>query len=62
MTENQKRWNACGEHVTLNGQPAAIKGVLCNHATVATLPDGPAFQFAWETVYRVIENGGQFKS
>lgn len=50
-------------NVTLNGRRAIIAGWRNAFATVRTLDsDGPQCEFAWETVARVVENGGQFRS
>jgi len=46
----------------LNGRPAQIVGRLETFATVRTLGDGPSYQWAWETVGRVMESGGKFRS
>ena len=52
-----------GEICTLDGEPARIVGRLLHFATVRTIRDGgPAFEYAWETVARVMENGGKFHS
>jgi len=52
-----------GEICTLDGEPARIVGRLLPFATVRTIRDGgPAFEYAWETVARVMENGGKFHS
>ena len=51
-----------GAACTLDGRPARIVGRLNPFATVATLPDGPSYQFAWETVARVMAQGGVFKA
>jgi hypothetical protein len=41
--------------VTLNGQPARIGGARNRFAGVAVLPDGPSYEFAWETVAHIIK-------
>ena len=52
-----------GEICTLDGEPARIVGRLLPFATVRTIRDGgPSFDYAWETVARVMENGGKFHS
>ena len=52
-----------GEICTLDGEPARIVGRLLPFATVRTIRDGgPSFDYAWETVARVMENGGIFHS
>ena len=47
---------------TLNGYPAVVCGLKNDFATVATI-NGPAMnaEFAWSTVERVLQSGGQFK-
>lgn len=52
-----------GEICTLDGEPARIVGRLLPFAIVRTIRDGgPAFEYAWETVARVMENGGNFRA
>ncbi len=52
-----------GRPCTLDGQPAKITGRLQTFATVSCLtPYGPAVEFAWETVQRVMVSGGEFSS
>lgn len=49
--------------ITLDGTPAAICGRLERFATVAALPNGPRFTYAWEAVARIVEmSGGAFRS
>ena len=48
--------------VTLNGKPAVICGQLNDYATVAALPDGPSYEWAWPTVARIVANGGDFRA
>lgn len=58
-----KRELCQAEDVTLDGKPAMIMGARNAFATVATLNvDGPAVEFAWPTVARIVANGGAFKS
>jgi len=54
----------CGiDDVTLDGMPAMIMGAAGQFAQVATLHiGGPAIEFAWPTVARIVANGGAFKS
>ena len=41
--------------LTLNGQPACIRGVLCKFATVGQL-DGPLMgEWAWPTLFKMNE-------
>jgi hypothetical protein len=53
------RW--AGEECTLDGKPARIQGRKNDFATVAAL-DGPAYEWAWETVDRIMRGGKNFKS
>lgn len=48
--------------VTLDGKPACIAGRLNPFATVATLDGKARFEFTWETVARIVDKGGKFKS
>lgn len=51
-----------GAACTLDGRPATISGRRNAFATVAEL-DGPlALEWAWETVARIMDAGGAFKS
>ena len=57
-----------GERCTLNGQDAIIGGRLCDFARVSTLPPKNRKgytpmqgEWAWDTVHRIMENGGAFK-
>ena len=51
-----------GKDFALDGKPARIQGRLNGFATVATLLDGPAYEWAWETVDRIMKAGGNFTS
>jgi hypothetical protein len=62
MTKQELADKWTGEPCTLDGKPARIQGRLNEFATVATLPDGPAYQWAWETVDRIMKAAGNFKS
>jgi hypothetical protein len=46
---------------TLNGKPAKIMGWKLDFATVGTLDGTLAYEWAWETVDRIMSNGGNFK-
>jgi hypothetical protein len=48
--------------VTLDGKPAKISGARLPFARVTALPDGPGYEWAWETVARVVAAGAAFKS
>lgn len=56
------RYALCDTPVTLDGKPAKIAGAKRDFATIRTLPDGASYEWAWETVARVVANGGAFKS
>lgn len=59
----ERKYELIEARVTLDGKPAKISGARQQFAVVATLnPDGPAVEFAWTTVARVVANGGQFHS
>lgn len=47
---------------TLNGQPARIWGINQPFARVEDKATGLSAEFAWDTVHRVLSNGGRFKS
>ena len=52
-----------GVKVTLNGEPAKIVGFAMRFATIATLdPRGAHFEWSWDAVNRIVENGGAFCS
>ena len=48
--------------VTLNGVRARIVGIKNDFATVRQLPDGLQADFAWVTVERIVNNGGEFRA
>lgn len=52
----------CGASVTLNGKRATISGAQNDYATVAAFPweGGASGEWAWETVARIVANGGAF--
>jgi hypothetical protein len=63
MTLQAKRELCWTEDVTLDGQPAMIMGARNAFATVATLHiGGPAVEFAWPTVARIVADGAAFRS
>jgi hypothetical protein len=43
-----------GAECTLDGKPATICGRRNRFATVATLPTGPTYDYAWQTVAHVM--------
>lgn len=51
-----------GKPCLLDGKPAKITGRNNQFATVATLPDGPSYVWAWPTVARIMEHDRRFKS
>lgn len=52
-----------GASCLLDGRPAIVCGRVDDYATVATLPNGPKYEFAWITVDRIMrERGGRFVS
>lgn len=58
----EHRRDLCAQPVTLNGKRAVIGGIRNRFATVAQLPDGERVEYAWETVERIVKDGGNFKS
>lgn len=62
MAEERKRELVQTENVTLNGEPAKIAGYKLDFANVRQL-DGPIVaEFAWQTVERIVNNGGNFRA
>ena len=61
LTEDQ-RYDLANTPVTLNGEPAQIAGVKLPFAGVRNLKTGESYQWAWETVARIVANGGDFRS
>jgi hypothetical protein len=51
-----------GANCTLDGRPATICGRLLDYAIIRQLPNGGDFQWAWGTVARVMQAGGNFRS
>lgn len=61
LAELDRRRDLCAKRVTLNGQPAVIRGSKEPFATILTLdPCGLACEFAWTTVDRIIGHGEHF--
>lgn len=54
----------CGlTHLTLNGKPAKLSGALLKWPIITDLETGLSCEFAWVTVYNIIENrDGKFFS
>ncbi|KXO93005.1 Uncharacterised protein (plasmid) [Tsukamurella tyrosinosolvens] len=50
--------------ITLDGRPASIGGARNDFASVSTTDGGPLVdvEFAWATVARVVDAGGDFRS
>lgn len=62
MNEERKR-ELAETPVTLDGKPAKIFGTKRQFATVAQMPNGPNFQYAWTTVeYIILKRDGNFLS
>lgn len=61
LTLQEKR-ELCQAHVFLDDKPARIVGARLDFATVYQTPNGQTYEWAWETVARIIENGGRFYS
>lgn len=47
---------------TLDGEPALVCGRLMQFATIAALNGHGYVEFAWNTVARILSNGGDFQS
>jgi hypothetical protein len=52
----------CDVPVTLDGEPAMVCGYRNDFATVCQLRGPLRLEWAWETVARIISNGGDFRS
>jgi hypothetical protein len=62
MITTERRQELCSEHVTLNGNPAVIRGWRNEFATVSALNSLENAEWAWETVDRIVrEKNGEFK-
>lgn len=60
--DQAQRRQLCEAAVTLDGYPARISGTARRFATVSWR-DGPGgAEFAWPTVARIVEAGGNFRS
>jgi hypothetical protein len=51
-----------GSDCMLDGKPASICGRLLDFAIIRQYPNGGDYQWAWETVDRIMSNGGNFRS
>lgn len=56
------RYALTAAKVTLNGQPAKVTGALNDYAKVTQIESGLSCEWAWETVARIVANGGRFFS
>jgi hypothetical protein len=56
------RYALIDARVTLNGNPARISGARLDFARVTDTVTGLSCEWAWETVERIVANGGAFKS
>lgn len=57
-----KRQAFCSAEVTLNGNRAKVSGIRNRFATVTDLVTHLSCEFAWETVERIVERDGKFKT
>lgn len=48
--------------ITLDGKPATIGGRLLNFAIVGTVDGSQKYEWAWETVQKILNDGGKFTS
>jgi hypothetical protein len=62
MVPYERRCELVDEHVTLNGEAATICGTRQPFATVKQLGGIGQAEWAWETVERIVANGGAFKA
>jgi hypothetical protein len=60
MDRTRRRRELCTAAVTLDGAPAMVCGVQERFATVATLDGKWSAEWAWETVARIVADGGAF--
>lgn len=57
------RDDAINASVTLNGRRAVVTGRQLDFARVTALDNGESYEWAWPTVFRIIETrNGAFKS
>lgn len=52
----------CESLITLDGEPAKITGRMEDYATISALPDGPSYQWSWDSALQIVRNCGNFKS
>ena len=62
IVKEPERYELASTPVTLNGQPAQIGGVKLDFAGVRITETGESYEWAWETVARIVANGGNFTS
>lgn len=60
-TRIAKRMELCGAEVTLDGKRAKIAGYRNPFAHVTQMDTGYSVEYSWETVERIIKNGGAFR-
>jgi hypothetical protein len=60
MTPERRR-ELCAERVTLDGRPATISGYSQPFAMVRSLDGKSGAEWSWETVARIVANGGAFR-
>ena len=51
-----------GQACTLNGKPATVLGRRQPFAVVSCCPDGERYEWAWETVDRIMSTTKAFRS
>jgi hypothetical protein len=62
MPIEQRRALVESKGVTLDGQPATVCGSRNDFATVRAIRTGIHFEWAWETVARIVARDGAFRS
>lgn len=64
LVREDRRAEMCERPVTLDGKRAMVTGYKNRFATVRAFGSGNGgpVEFAWETVERVVANGGDFRS
>ena len=62
MVDIDTRHRLCDTPVTLDGAPATVSGARNDFATVRLRSTGLSAEWAWETVARIVERGGDFHS
>jgi hypothetical protein len=61
MISHGEKVAATSAHVSLHGHPAIVSGIQQPSAMVSTLDGRYSVCYSWETVLRVISDGGRFK-